>query len=260
MTVTVGISRCMTRSACNMRATWRRRCSRPAGRRRLSDLPTPGHRGHAALGRHQGIGRRFSPCQNCQRSSSTATSSWPTWTAACSAPSSSISAAASMAASSSRAIPTADEQGFRRDVMELVASLAPPSSAIPAATSSPATTGKTASARSSSGRAARPRLALDRDQPVRHQRVHRLVPHGRRRADARRQSRHARAARRRGASSNTATIPAAPRCPTCAARTAGTSRTASSSGASATRWTAPGRSAHKTARRIWPRRAARRPR
>ena len=54
---------------------------------------------------------------------------------------------------------------------------------------------------------------------------------------------------RRGAatSSNTATIPAARTIPICAARTATRSRTTSSSGASATKWTAPGRSAHKTA-------------
>ena len=68
-----------------------------------------------------------------------------------------------------------------------------PSCAIPAATSSPATTGRTASARSSERpRAARPRLDVDRDQHVRHQRVHRLVPRGRHRADAGGQPRHAR--------------------------------------------------------------------
>ena len=42
---------------------------------------------------------------------------------ACSAPSSNTSAAASMAASSSRAIPTADAKGFRQDVMALVREL-----------------------------------------------------------------------------------------------------------------------------------------
>ncbi len=47
-----------------------------------------------------------------------------------------------------------------------------------------------------SAEAARPRLAVDRDQRVRHRRVHRLVPGGRRRADARGQPRHARCGRR----------------------------------------------------------------
>ena len=55
------------------------------------------------------------------------------------------------------------------------------------------------------------------------------------------------AGRRAQPASNTATIPAAPSCPTCAASTAGRSRTTSSSGASATRWTAPGRWSAKTA-------------
>ena len=39
--------------------------------------------------------------------------------------------------------PTADEQGFRRDVLEKVRALAYPSCAIPAATSFPALTGRT---------------------------------------------------------------------------------------------------------------------
>ncbi len=50
-------------------------------------------------------------------------------------------------------------------------------------------------------------------------------------------------AARPSTSSSTATTRRAPRCPTCAARTAPRSRTASGSGASATRWTARGRSA-----------------
>ncbi len=93
---------------------------------------------------------------------------------------------------------------------------------------------------------ARPRLALDRAQHLRHQRVRRLVPARRHRADAGRQPRHARAGRRARDWSSTATIPPARSSPTCAASTAGSSRTASSSGASATRWTAPGRWSSKT--------------
>ena len=63
--------------------------------------------------------------------------------------------------------------------------------AIPAATSSPATAGKTASGRVEASPApARSGVAVDRDQRVRHQRVHRLVPRRRRGADAGRQPRH----------------------------------------------------------------------
>ena len=73
---------------------------------------------------------------------------------------------------------------------------------------------------------ARPRLDVDRDQPVRHQRVHRLVP--RRRTSSRCwRSISARAAAMPPATwSSTATTPAARRCRSCAARTAGTSRMA----------------------------------
>ena len=55
--------------------------------------------------------------------------------------------------------------------------------------------------------AARPRLDVDRDQRVRHQRVRRLVPARRHRADAGGQPRHARAAMPRATWSSTATIP-----------------------------------------------------
>ena len=112
---------------------------------------------------------------------------------ACSAPSSSISAAACMAASTSPAIRPPTPRASARTCWRWCASWRRPSCAIPAATSSPATIGRTASARSQQRpRAARSRLDVDRDQRVRHQRVHRLVPRRRHRADAGGQSRHAR--------------------------------------------------------------------
>ena len=70
---------------------------------------------------------------------------------ACSAPSSSISAAASMAASTSPAIRPRPSRAFAATCSSWCASSGRRSSAIPAATSSPATTGRTASARSRSG-------------------------------------------------------------------------------------------------------------
>ena len=88
---------------------------------------------------------------------------------------------------------------------------------------------------------ARSGVVLHRAQHVRHQRVRRLVPC--RRASSRcSRSTSARAtATRRAIWSSTATTPAAPRGRICGAATAGSSRTTSSSGAWATRWTAPGR-------------------
>ena len=93
--------------------------------------------------------------------------------------------------------PTADAKGFRGDVLALVRELAPTIMRYPG--------GNFVSGYNWEdgvgpvGRAAappRPRLDVDRDQPVRHQRVHRLVPRRGHRADAGRQSRHARRRRR----------------------------------------------------------------
>ena len=99
-----------------------------------------------------------------------------TSTGACSGRSSSTSAAPSTRASTSRG-PAGRRQGlpYRRRARGQGTRRAR-SSATPAATSFPATTGSTASGRRRNGRRARARLELDRDEPVRHQRVHRLVP------------------------------------------------------------------------------------
>ena len=94
----------------------------------------------------------------------------------------------------------------------------------------------------------RPGLALARDQPGRHRRVHRLGSQRRRRADDGRQPRHPRRRRGRRPAASTATAGRAPRWPTCAPRTGAPSRTTSGCGASATRWTAPGRSATRPPR------------
>ena len=122
--------------------------------------------------------------------------------------------------------PTADAQGFRQDVLALVRELAPTIMRYPGGNFVSGYNWEDGVGPVDQAAApARPRLDVDRDQHVRHQRVHRLVPRRRHRADAGGQSRHAR--RRCGAAtwSSTATIPAARRCPTCAARTAGRSRT-----------------------------------
>ena len=142
-------------------------------------------------------------------------------TAGCSARSSSISAAASTAASSSPAIRRRTRSGFRQDVLALVQGTG--------ADHHPLSRrqfrqrlqlgGRRRPGRQAA-RAARSRVALDRNQAVRHQRIHRLVPQAERRADAGVNLGTARPTRR-GVSSNTATIPAARRCPTCVARTAG---------------------------------------
>ena len=128
-----------------------------------------------------------------------------------------------------------------------------PTSAIPAATSCPAIAGAMASAPSRTARAA-PSSAWDvrRAEHLRDQRVHRLLPDARRGALPRRELRRRRPARgarlgrvlqrhhRHGAR------------PAARQRTAIPSRTASATGASATRSTAPGRSAAKTAGRVRP--------
>ena len=104
--------------------------------------------------------------------------------------------------------PEADAEGFRRDVLALVRELAPTIMRYPG--------GNFVSGYNwedgvgpveRAAEAARPRLAVDRDQQLRHQRVHRLVPGGRHRADARGQPRHARRRMPRATWSSTATIP-----------------------------------------------------
>ena len=89
--------------------------------------------------------------------------------------------------------PTADEKGFRRDVLALVKELGPTIMRYPGGNfvsgynwEDGVGPGRQASD------AAGPRLVLDRAEHVRHQRVHRLVSRRRSRAHARRQSRHAR--------------------------------------------------------------------
>ena len=89
--------------------------------------------------------------------------------------------------------PTADAKGFRKDVLALVRELAPTVMRYPGGNfvsgynweDGVGPVGRAAAP-------ARPRLDVDRDQPVRHQRIHRLVPRRRHRADAGGQSRHAR--------------------------------------------------------------------
>ena len=145
--------------------------------------------------------------------------------------------------------PTADENGFRGDVLALTRELGPTIVRYPGGNFLPATTGRTASDRSMQRPVrARPRLGLDRNEPVRDQRVHGLVQDGRRRADVRRQHGHARTGRsaQLGRILQSSGRHATGR--TCAARTATRSRTASNSGASATRWTGPGRSAGRPRR------------
>ncbi len=68
-------------------------------------------------------------------------------------------------------------------------------------------------------------LAVDRDQPVRHQRVYRVLPQDRRQADAGRQHGHRHARRPPATWSSTATPPSAPTTPTCAPHTATVTRT-----------------------------------
>ena len=139
--------------------------------------------------------------------------------------------------------PTADADGFRLDVVDLVRSSGSPRSATPAATSSPATGGRTGSAPASE----RPRrldlawhstetneVGLDEfcaGSP------------GRQRADARREPRAPAASSRRSTCSSTPTPRSARRSPNGERRTARPSRTTSGCGAWATRWTARGSSA-----------------
>ena len=123
--------------------------------------------------------------------------------------------------------PTADAKGFRKDVLALVRELAPTIMRYPGGNfvsgynweDGVGPVGRAAAP-------ARPRLDVDRDQPVRHQRVHRLVPRRRHRADAGGQSRHARRRCRPQHGRILQPSRAARPCRTCAASTAGTSRTA----------------------------------
>ena len=95
---------------------------------------------------------------------------------------------------------------------------------------------------------ARAGLELARDQSVRHQRVHRVVQAGRHRAAARRSTSAPARPRRPSPTSSTAMSTRARSGATCAGRTATSSRTTCATGASATRWTAPGRWATMPAR------------
>ena len=117
--------------------------------------------------------------------------------------------------------PTADADGFRGDVLDLIRELGVAVVRYPG--------GNFVSAydwedgvgpREQRPTPARPRLALDRAQRGRHRRVHRAGRQGGRRADARGQPRHARHRRRPRASSSTATRPPAAAMPTGAPRTA----------------------------------------
>ena len=87
-----------------------------------------------------------------------------------------------------------------------------------------------------------------RDEPVRHQRIHRLVQAGRHRAAARDELRHRHGGDGRGLRRVLQRRQAARSGASCGARTATTRRTTCATGASATRWTARGRSGSMPAR------------
>ena len=107
---------------------------------------------------------------------------------------------------------------------------------------------------------ARARVEFARDQPVRHQRVRRLVPRRRDRAAAGDEFRH----RHRGDGGGLRRVPATSNAARsgaiCAGRTATSSRTTCATGVSATRWTVPGRSARCSRASTGARRATRRSR
>ena len=89
--------------------------------------------------------------------------------------------------------PTADSHGFRQDVLALVRELAPTIMRYPGGNFVSGYNWEDGVGPVAQPAAPpRPGLDVDGDQSVRHQRVHRLVPAGRHRADARGQSRHAR--------------------------------------------------------------------
>ena len=94
--------------------------------------------------------------------------------------------------------PTADEQGFRQDVADLTNELGVTIVRYPGGNFLSGYNWEDGVGPVDEAAApARSRLVLHRDQRLRHQRIHRLGAQGRRRADVRRQSRHARP--RRGA-------------------------------------------------------------
>ena len=89
--------------------------------------------------------------------------------------------------------PTADANGFRHDVLALVRELAPTIMRYPGGNFvSRLQLGRRRRTGRAAAAPARSCVAVDRDQSVRHQRIHRLVPRCRHRADAGRQPRHAR--------------------------------------------------------------------
>ncbi len=89
--------------------------------------------------------------------------------------------------------PTADKDGFRQDVLELTRELGPTIVRYPGGNFLSGYNWEDGVGPKEQ-RPTRPRsrLGLDRDQRVRHERVHHLVPHGQRRADVCCESRHAR--------------------------------------------------------------------
>ena len=158
--------------------------------------------------------RQNDPCSP-HVSPSTRTSRSGRSTADCSAPSSSTSAAASTTASTSPGHPTADEDGFRTDVLDLVRELGVSTIRYPG--------GNFVSGfrwedgvgpRERAAAPARPRLALDRDERGRPATSSRRGS-TRSAASSCSRSTSAPAARwRRSTCSSTPTSPAAPRCPT----------------------------------------------
>ena len=167
-------------------------------------------------------------------------------TSGSSGPSSSTWAGRSTAGSTSRATRRPMPTAGAATSLELVADLGVTSSVIRAATSSRATTGRTASVRA---RRARPGWIWPgaRSSPTSSGRT--SSSPGRAlvgaRADARGQPRHARRSTRPATSSSTATRRPARGWPTGGRPTVTLSRMASGRGASATRWTARGRSARR---------------
>ncbi len=114
------------------------------------------------------------------RRSSIATSSCRRSTAGSSARSSSTWAAACTAASTSRAIRRPTSNGFRGDVLELTRELGPTIVRYPGGNFLSGYNWEDGvGPKDAAPDAARPRLGLDRDQPVRDQRIHRLVQSGR---------------------------------------------------------------------------------
>ena len=138
---------------------------------------------------------------------------------------------------------TADQDGLRKDVVQLVRELGPTVVRYPGRQLRVRLRlGGQRRAQGPAPAPARPCLEGDRDQPVRPGRVPALVRRGRHRADDGDQPRHPRVRRTPATCSSTPTTRAARSSPTCGAATATRTPTASGCGASATRWTGPGRS------------------